>query len=188
MIFKLLIYYANPGDPLLPVQKVTYDYVGTNMTELKVFQYDMGVLQTIPSDVSTFVYNANNNVIQSSYFDGFSNVSNYYNYFAPNFVSYISKDNTPTKTFAQYVYSSSLSLEKEAAANSISCYPNPGTNELNIDLGTIESILIQDDLGRTVISQTSNSKRVSTQELHPGIYAVSIKTKTGMFQSKWIKN
>jgi len=78
-------------------------------------------------------------------------------------------------------------IEKLTRDISLSVYPNPVTNQLNIEAAaTIESIAIYNLLGKLV--QTENSTRFNVQNLENGVYLLRIKTKEGFISKQFIKS
>lgn len=74
-------------------------------------------------------------------------------------------------------------------SQTISTYPNPANNVLNINAGNLEvvSVKVIDLNGRTVISQ-KNTSSINVSSLVTGAYMVSIETANGTTVQKFIKN
>jgi uncharacterized repeat protein (TIGR01451 family) len=92
--------------------------------------------------------------------------------------------NTATTTIA------ALSNPSFEFANYFSLYPNPTTNELNINLKSaieINSIQIYNTIGQLVTVQTGNALKVDVSNLKTGNYFIKINTKEGFSTSQFIK-
>jgi len=80
---------------------------------------------------------------------------------------------------------------EEIAGQNIAIYPNPATNELNIESPeAIELLSIQDLQGRDVLQiKPANQNKVTmpVSQLTPGVYLVKIQTAGGTIISKLIK-
>lgn len=79
---------------------------------------------------------------------------------------------------------------EEFTKKSISVYPNPVSNVLNIDLPNfteLSKIIIRDMLGKNVVEQTSNIPNVSVQHLAKGIYTIEVIAEGENYKSKFIK-
>ncbi|CAM4282539.1 T9SS type A sorting domain-containing protein [Flavobacterium terrigena] len=109
----------------------------------------------------------------------FSNTANIY--FDYNFPIVT---NTATTTIA------ALSNPSFEFANYFSLYPNPATNELNINLKSaieINSIQIYNTIGQLVTIQTGNALKVDVSHLKTGNYFIKINTNEGYSTSQFIK-
>jgi hypothetical protein len=92
--------------------------------------------------------------------------------------------NTATTTIA------ALSNPSFEFANYFSLYPNPATNELNINLKSaieINSIQIYNTIGQLVTIQTGNALKVDVSNLKTGNYFIKINTNEGFSTSQFIK-
>jgi hypothetical protein len=111
--------------------------------------------------------------------DTFSNSANiYFDYNFPIIT------NTATTTIA------ALSNPSFEFANYFSLYPNPTTNELNINLKSaieINSIQIYNTIGQLVTVQTGNALKVDVTHLKTGNYFIKINTNEGYSTSQFIK-
>lgn len=99
----------------------------------------------------------------------------------------------------KYAYSSirTINLTTENALNINSIYPNPFTNELNLNLNLAApssvEVVVSDINGRTVSTNTVNAKegintvKVNTTELVNGLYIVTVKAQGETFTGKLIK-
>lgn len=92
--------------------------------------------------------------------------------------------NTATTTIA------ALSNPSFEFANYFSLYPNPTTNELNINLKSaieIHSIQIYNTIGQLITVQTGNALKVDVSNLKTGNYFIKINTNEGYSTSQFIK-
>jgi len=92
--------------------------------------------------------------------------------------------NTATTTIA------ALAIPSFEFANYFSLYPNPATNELNINLKSaieINSIQIYNTIGQLVTVQTGNALKVDVSNLKTGNYFIKINTNEGFSTSQFIK-
>jgi uncharacterized repeat protein (TIGR01451 family) len=92
--------------------------------------------------------------------------------------------NTATTTIA------ALSNPSFEFGNYFSLYPNPTTNELNINLKSaieINSIQIYNTIGQLVTVQTGNALKVDVSNLKTGNYFIKINTNEGFSTSQFIK-
>ena len=109
----------------------------------------------------------------------FSNLANiYFDYNFPIIT------NTATTTIA------ALINPNFEFANYFSLYPNPSTNELNINLKSaieINSIQIYNTIGQLVTVQTGNALKVDVSNLKSGNYFIKINTNEGFSTSQFIK-
>jgi Leucine-rich repeat (LRR) protein len=111
--------------------------------------------------------------------DTFSNSANIY--FDYNFPIVT---NTATTTIA------ALSNPSFEFANYFSLYPNPTTNELNINLKSaieINSIQIYNTIGQLVTVQTGNALKIDVSNLKTGNHFIKINTNEGFSTSQFIK-
>jgi len=83
----------------------------------------------------------------------------------------------------------------EIATQNISIYPNPVTNQLNIEFGVstsvneqIQRISILNITGKIVKTIVSNNNTIDVSNLTKGIYFLQIQTENGMAVSKFIKD
>lgn len=93
-------------------------------------------------------------------------------------------------SYSEYMEVSSLGVQ-ENSLNSVTVYPNPVTNELNIELNETEinSISIVDLNGNTILNKTNSFKQINVSELNPGIYFVAITDVNGVVSTtKFSKN
>lgn len=104
-------------------------------------------------------------------------------------------NNTASTTI--YVRESIVGTEEETLEKSCSLYPNPGLNEVSIQLNNqiqgIATIEMQSVLG-TVLSREQHNKeqrslevKLSTQDLKPGVYLIQITLNKTSIVKKWIK-
>ena len=85
-----------------------------------------------------------------------------------------------------------LSTLEHTALRSISVYPNPAQNFVNIDLGEIdkpEQVVVSDLLGRVVYNQVGRNAdsqilRIETAGFQSGVYLIQIKTEFGIATRK----
>jgi hypothetical protein len=109
----------------------------------------------------------------------FSNTANiYFDYNFPIIT------NTATTTIA------ALNNPSFEFANYFSLYPNPATNELNINLKSvieINSIQIYNTIGQLVSVQTGNALKVDVSNLKTGNYFIKVNTNEGFSTSQFIK-
>ncbi|MES2862621.1 MAG: T9SS type A sorting domain-containing protein [Bacteroidota bacterium] len=92
--------------------------------------------------------------------------------------------NTATTTIA------ALNNPSFEFANYFSIYPNPTSNELNINLKSaieINSIQIYNTIGQLVTVQTGNALKVDVSNLKTGNYFIKINTNEGFSTSQFIK-
>jgi len=92
--------------------------------------------------------------------------------------------NTATTTIA------ALNNPSFEFANYFSLFPNPTTNELNINLKSaieINSIQIYNNIGQLVTVQTGNALKVDVSNLKTGNYFIKINTNEGFSTSQFIK-
>ena len=71
----------------------------------------------------------------------------------------------------------------------INLYPNPVSDILNIKIPLdmqLDKVVIYNNLGQKVLESNLNS--ISTSQLNTGIYEVVLKTSTGIYHKKFIKN
>ncbi|MBR9918148.1 T9SS type A sorting domain-containing protein, partial [bacterium] len=93
--------------------------------------------------------------------------------------------NTPA-SFALELYFDIFSVQEERAKPSLSIYPNPSRNLININSDSeINEVFILDLKGSIV--QTHNSNRFNVSDLTPGVYFIKIITENGVATSKFIK-
>jgi hypothetical protein len=81
----------------------------------------------------------------------------------------------------------STSVE-EAQNNGITIHPNPTSNgfQLRIERGMLQSVVLTDALGRTVISQPTSGQAtyISTDGLAPGLYVITVRTDSGSISER----
>ena len=119
----------------------------------------------------------------------------FYNYTNPysGFVKYFIGFNTPTCTNktnhlvkSNYVQSATSIAENVEINNLVSFYPNPVTNNLQIQTNLqINKIEIADITGR--IFYTTTCKTIDCRGFENGIYFVTIETKEGVTAKKFVK-
>jgi len=82
------------------------------------------------------------------------------------------------------------SLTQDAATASISLYPNPATDVLNIAVDFIQSITITDASGKMVFTSNFNNLdqvEVSVSDFESGIYVVTVTSVSGVISSRFVK-
>ena len=80
-----------------------------------------------------------------------------------------------------------VDIAEKNESNNIAIYPNPTTNQLNIQSQEIiEQITIINHLGQTVLVHHINNKQstINTSALEAGIYIVRVKTKNGVVNKR----
>ncbi len=74
----------------------------------------------------------------------------------------------------------------EIISSEVNIYPNPATSKITIDSDEIiQEVLIFDIFGSLV--QTENTKTFTIENLASGIYQISVKTKSAIIKSRFIK-
>lgn len=76
------------------------------------------------------------------------------------------------------------------AENGLKCYPNPTTTLLHLELPNetiIDRILITDQMGKIIHTQTINTNQINTEILASGIYFIQVYSGDIKWQSKFIK-
>jgi Secretion system C-terminal sorting domain/Fibronectin type III domain len=105
-------------------------------------------------------------------------------------------NNTPTATGAttnNFIFIDTFSVTAQLSndkfdSNSISIFPNPATDILNINgVEGITSLVINDINGRT-IKTVSNATSINISDLNAGVYFVNITTENGNVTKKFMKN
>jgi hypothetical protein len=76
--------------------------------------------------------------------------------------------------------------EVEENENEISIYPNPVSNNLNVNVDGLENVKIYNSQGQLVLEDSKNT--IDASMLPNGLYFVEVKTSNGLIQSKFIKN
>lgn len=77
---------------------------------------------------------------------------------------------------------------KDLTSINLSIYPNPASSQITIDTDkTIETIVIIDNIGKTVKTITSNSNLINVSDLTQGIYFLKIQTDKGLVNKKFFK-
>ena len=101
-----------------------------------------------------------------------------------------SKNNlTEIKSNRQQVGDSSLSLDELVFENSISIYPNPATNTINITINSNTNYIkseIYNILSQRILK--TNKKSISIENLSKSTYFLKIYTEKGIAIKKFIKN
>jgi hypothetical protein len=93
-----------------------------------------------------------------------------------------------------YNYNSAivLSVENTKIANTtITVFPNPTTSVLNLNSSegvTIDTIVIIDTTGKTVLQQNENTAQINVERLTAGIYIIEAYSGKEKFKTKFIKN
>ena len=130
--------------------------------------------------------------------------SNSFPYYSPVFITE-QKDQTvysygfsggPEPTLGITLRENPLSVKQNNALLDVSIAPIPTKNKLNINLNTLEGIdytfVITDISNRVIYLEKSNfinnSKNINTAYLAPGTYILAIKSKTGHYSQKFVKN
>ncbi len=82
--------------------------------------------------------------------------------------------------------SNCISGINDISMESMNIYPNPTKSQITIDTDEIiQEVLVFDIFGSLV--QTENTKTFTIENLASGIYQISIKTKSGIIKSRFIK-
>ncbi len=161
MITDMNVTTKNVNAASMPDTVYTYSYASDSTT-------------LINSSMNVFAYNSYNNPINAT------------TYSDPGAASPV----TPTvKTWYYYeMYEASGLTSTTALPIDIKVYPNPTTNLLNIDLSESAgnqtlSVAITDINGRKIRTETfygsNNTYQISTENLLPGMYVVTIHDKAG---------
>lgn len=81
-----------------------------------------------------------------------------------------------------------IGLNEIENENSITLYPNPATNFLNIKTNhNIKSVIISDLLGRNQIISPNNPNKIDISTLNNGVYLVSISLEDKVLRYKFVK-
>ena len=81
--------------------------------------------------------------------------------------------------------------ENNTIANTISIFPNPTNNIINVDnksMEAIKQITISDMNGRAVMHKVGNVNSLSVAHLQNGMYTITFETESNKFTQKIIKN
>ncbi len=79
---------------------------------------------------------------------------------------------------------------KQQEANKIMIYPNPVTDQLNVDYPSMHRILVRDILGKAVRSvdlQGEDHYTFEVSDLVEGVYFISVEAETGTMTNKFLK-
>lgn len=105
-------------------------------------------------------------------------IENYINIWAQNLYS----QNNPTASSVNFA---TLSTEAVSVGPSLSVYPNPASDMLNIVTpNTINSIELYSVLGKKVFATTSNTNQIDVRNFQTGIYLLTIQTNQGQVTKK----
>lgn len=86
---------------------------------------------------------------------------------------------------ATWILNSSVSLNELDALNSISMFPNPVVNDLNIDYqGNFESVSIYSMSGELIIKEEFFTGQIDVSELQEGVYILELVSPDGNTVSK----
>ena len=98
-------------------------------------------------------------------------------------LSYVKKDNQTWGTPLNL----SVGVEELQLNNALKLYPNPASNQLQINTDqTIMSVLVSDINGKTVeVNRSNNTIDVST--LSSGLYFIQVETESGILREKFMK-
>jgi Secretion system C-terminal sorting domain len=166
--------------------RLKYVFTGANLSKARVFLYTGNVISTTAGDSAVFTYNANDDIIRTSYSDAGLLDLTYYDYFAPNFIRSASKDGTANTIFQKYEYQNFASIQAQEV-NVPTVFPNPAKNKISFDVQDVEQISIVNAMGQLVVLQNGATNSVDVSALSLGIYSVYIQTKTGSLTAKFIK-
>lgn len=107
-------------------------------------------------------------------------------------VQEINGDDVITDIFYKDIYLGLDASLNELASNDFSIYPNPASDEINVNVnGAIQHIHILDMQGRTVYQQAvdlQTSQSVSIAHLAQGAYTLRVESDKGFGQRKFIKH
>jgi len=190
--------------------KITVKDTCGNETDSSAFHTTVTLLSAYDQGTNTygFTWSAYQGITVSSYFiygitstDAETLIGTvlgnqyFYNYTNPNFafVKYFVGFNTPTCTSktnhlvkSNYVQATTGIAEKTGINNLVSLYPNPVTDNLQIQTALqIKNIKITDITGRLLY--TTTSKIIDCSGFAKGIYFISIETGKGIVVNKFIK-
>jgi hypothetical protein len=120
-----------------------------------------------PANERVYFGNSSDNVKDA---DG-NKIYNYYNFSEKVKKVFMNEVGRLTGTFDPEGIS-----DKRVKSN-LSVYPNPATDQLNIEMDNLKSVEIMDIAGRLIRSNTSNNKMISldVSNLNRGIYLVKVK-------------
>lgn len=94
--------------------------------------------------------------------------------------------NTPTNTNCITLGVNELTTN----SSFYSVYPNPATDEINIDIRInqqIQKVVIVNALGAQVLEQREMTPKINIQNLTPGIYLINLYSAQAVYSSKFIK-
>ncbi len=88
-----------------------------------------------------------------------------------------------------------IGLRENTLSSKIHVYPNPATNQLNIEGFTednrLEELTITDMLGRTILSQTilnfEAKLSLDVSKLKTGLYLIQFKSESGVYKQEFVK-
>ena len=102
-------------------------------------------------------------------------------------------NNTPTY-YALWIDTTATGIDDNEMAEGIRLWPNPTSGELYItlEMGHDAQVFVIDAMGRTVIRENypnmmGGTAKISLQELPVGSYTVQVKTETGLYNRRIIK-
>jgi hypothetical protein len=88
-----------------------------------------------------------------------------------------------------FEHPSTVSLLESDYRNSLTIFPNPVTTHLYVDLDDqIESLEIRNFVGKVFIQSLKSESIIPVNELPDGVYLIIVRTKKGVFSSKFVKN
>ncbi len=85
---------------------------------------------------------------------------------------------------------SAVSIDQSALEASLSIYPNPATDVLNIAIEYIQNVSIYDASGKTVFTSAYNNidqLELDVRDFDNGLYIISVATANGVITSRFLK-
>lgn len=97
-------------------------------------------------------------------------------------------NSTNCSVTSECVSVTAVSIDEHSLQTSITLYPNPATNELNVQTESpINSLSIFNLLGQKVLEQKDQIPQINISQLTPGIYLLSVELNEKQYRLKFIK-
>jgi hypothetical protein len=99
-------------------------------------------------------------------------------------------DFSATDVYISVYENTTLGVKENEKELSINVYPNPATNQINLQLPneiTIDKVIITELTGKTVLELTQNLSEINVQKLGSGMYILQAFSGKEKFQCKFVK-
>ncbi len=173
--------------PLSYTDTYTDTYQITTQTNPVIINHSYDAFGTLITPYGTFTNIGRQKAVYTT--DNYT----YYQWFQTNPLNTLFEiriDNTTNLVTSATIYDAVLAVNSYKSNDTISVFPNPTRDMVNIqplNHVSIDKIIITDLAGKIVLEQTQNSTQVNVEPLASGLYIIEVVSGEEVFVSKFMK-